>query len=258
MLMRPDGSGVRQIAECDNAAWAPDSKRLVCSRSVQPAGIFVVDLVGEVSQLTSVHDDHPVWSPDGTKIVFVRNETFPSRIMLMNRDGSGLKQLAGPGARPAGFPSWSPDGRWILLEVRREANREQVDLYKFRPDGMSSVRLTREPCVDGSSWSPTGREIAVVIERCGDWPGGIGTIRANGTGLRRLTKYVLGPPAVSQSAPVWSPKGTRLAYVRRIVNADDRGTNQIWVVNRDGTGKRRLTGSRLVQEVAWAPYSYSH
>ena len=46
----------------------------------------------------------------------------------------------------------------------------------------------------------------------------------------------LTPPERSAGYPSWSPDGQRLA-----LEVDDGGTTQVWVVNRDGSGLRRVT-----------------
>src|SRR5205085_8507750 len=60
------------------------------------------------------NDVDPAWSPDGSKIAFVRNFRFStpscSEIYEVNTDGSGLRQLAPtPRCRETGLV-WSPDG----------------------------------------------------------------------------------------------------------------------------------------------------
>jgi TolB protein len=69
------------------------------------------------------------------------------------------------------------------------------------------------------------------------------TIKANGTGLRRLT-----PPGSSVLTYQWSPDGRLIAYL-------DREHNRIGLVGPDGTGRRRLLvpGSRLDVGLSWSP-----
>ena len=57
----------------------------------------------------------PAWSPDGSKIVFVR---VGNKLWLMNADGSGVTQLT-DGRSRLSSPAWSPDGSKIVFVVDR-------------------------------------------------------------------------------------------------------------------------------------------
>jgi TolB protein len=70
-------------------------------------------------------------------------------------------------------------------------------------------------------------------------------IRANGTGLRRLTR----PGSWSDSAPAWSFDGKRIAFGRA-----DAGGWRIHVMNADGSGLRALTApASLADQPSWSP-----
>ena len=69
--------------------------------------------------------------------------------------------------------------------------------------------------------------------------GGIAVVRPDGRGMRKLSRNP------SDRSPAWSPDGRRLVFERR---------GQIYVINGDGTGLRRVT--RLLtdaREPAWSP-----
>ena len=62
-------------------------------------------------------DGFPAWSPDGTKIAFVRGDlrnpsTF--EIYVMNANGSNQTRLTNDGVID-GVPAWSPDGTKIVF-----------------------------------------------------------------------------------------------------------------------------------------------
>jgi len=68
---------------------------------------------------------------------------------------------------------------------------------------------------------------------------GIAVLRPDGRGLRRLTRDR------RDRSPAWSPNGRRLAFER---------AGRIYVVNRDGTGLRRVTARPTdARQPAWSP-----
>ena len=63
----------------------------------------------------------PVYSPDGTKILYPHDEYSPTfgctSLQVMNADGSGAQRLTDNPA-PDSEPDWSPDGRWIVFTAQ--------------------------------------------------------------------------------------------------------------------------------------------
>ncbi len=144
-------------------------------------------------------DSSPAWSPDGTKIAFMRSapgeQEGRSDIYVIQPDGTNLQRLTRD-AR-AGRPSWSPDGERIAFMSAR-SNRKQaydgdeLEIYVMDADGTNIQRLTHRPGADGHpDWSPDGSEI--VFNYLGEGNTGTGeehgiyVIGADGTNLRRLT-----------------------------------------------------------------------
>jgi Tol biopolymer transport system component len=74
------------------------------------------------------------------------------------------------------------------------------------------------------------------------------TNTADGSG-HRLTFT----PAVRELDPAWSPDGTRIAFASK---PDANTSSDIWVMNEDGSGRRRLTqsfGGPIDRQPAWSP-----
>jgi Tol biopolymer transport system component len=57
-------------------------------------------------------EEGPAWSPDGTKIVFAREQKTKGNydIYVMNADGTNQINLTNSSAQATG-PVWSPDGK---------------------------------------------------------------------------------------------------------------------------------------------------
>jgi dipeptidyl aminopeptidase/acylaminoacyl peptidase len=85
------------------STWRPDGRKLLFmsdrATATNPEGdfeLFVMDANGSnQTQITfnALDDEHPAWSPDGTRIVFVRDfdpiiGEFDEDILTMNADGS--------------------------------------------------------------------------------------------------------------------------------------------------------------------------
>ena len=102
-IVRPDGSGLRRLAEhvhspINRPAWSPDGNRIVfVAYGVLNRGdLFVVTVASdEVEQLTATPEDEkwPDWSPDGSRIVYSRGLLFERQIYSMAADGSDVRQL---------------------------------------------------------------------------------------------------------------------------------------------------------------------
>jgi serine/threonine protein kinase len=107
-----------------NAELSPDDKRIAVQKRDPKStndDIWVIDVIRGVSnRLTSnpAFDAFPVWSPDGTKILFQRGDVQRGGLYLALSNGAGSEEhiLKGP-ARPY---DWSADGRIIYAIDPRE------------------------------------------------------------------------------------------------------------------------------------------
>jgi Tol biopolymer transport system component len=123
-----------QIALLSSPEISPDCSSLVFSgqeSSRDDIGVFTAHLDGtNLQRLTSGSiDNTPTWSPDGSKIAFVRlapwrtlSPSFASnaavwyrgRVFVMNADGSEPNQISSA-TSPASRVAWSPDGSQLAV-----------------------------------------------------------------------------------------------------------------------------------------------
>lgn len=191
--------------------------------------IYVMNPDGTGKQnLTNNHgvaDYGPAWSPDGTKIAFVREfECGQSedcrRIFVMNADGTGQRQLTFESPENHNIfhysPAWSPDGTKIAY-TRLDQVGGSGGIFVIGPDeaGLGSQLI---PSGYDAHWSPDGTEIAFS-------GAGIKVADAN-------TGAVIDTLTDTGIMPCWSPDGSQIVFVR-----DDA----VWVMKVDGSEQRQLT-----------------
>ncbi|GAP06436.1 periplasmic component of the Tol biopolymer transport system [Anaerolinea thermolimosa] len=178
-------------------------------------------------------DTMPAWSPERCQVAYVRfTEEGHEDIFLMFADGSGIRRLTTSPAREI-FPDWSPDGRQISFISDQDGSR---NLYVMNADGTNQHQLTDKSSLaraDGGyvqwqQWSPDGEEIAFTFNPGKGQGTGIYVIHPDGSGLREI--------APGGHEPAWSPDGSKIYFL-----SNETGQVEIWVVNRDGSGRRQIS-----------------
>ncbi len=79
---------------------------------------------------------------------------------------------------------------------------------------------------------PNGKIAYVVNMGFPDYTSDIWVMDADGSNQTNITNT----PAVSEYAPIWSPDGTKIAYV-----VGENYISGVWVMNADGTGQFKLS-----------------
>jgi Tol biopolymer transport system component len=164
--VRDDGSGRRLLLNLRgrNHDWSPDRSRLAFSSVPGTSDIYTMEADGSgLRRLTdkSGDEDHPVWSPDGTRIAFDRSDHVGTDIYVMDAAGSKETQLTFTGAFN-GLPDWSPDGTRIAFYSTGWDG--DTAIYVAPVDSPYPVKVTadRSTAEGGPVWSPDGTRIAFV------------------------------------------------------------------------------------------------
>jgi Tol biopolymer transport system component len=209
----------------------------------------------------------PSWSPDGRFIAYYETGLLPgpgsgSRgINVMNADGTGRRHLCdcGDAGNPwDDGPSWSPDGTRVLFTALERGGG--IDMINV--DGSGRTRIINNGA-RGGRWSRDGERIVFTAGGSGPDAAGLSVIDRSGT-VHRLTvprPYVhtgATPPWMQVDAfPYWSPDGSRIVFSSNRDHLDDAsGHVELFVINPDGTGLRKLTSkpccaSRAIDRPSW-------
>ena len=137
--------------------WSSTNRVVWVSDRRGDDNLYMVDVsnpntVIELTLTFGVDELDPVFSPDGSKIAYVRDDfTGASPIWVMNVDGTGHTQLTN-GAEDED-PTWSPDGTRIAF-VRND------HIWIMNANGSGLTRLTTEGNNGSPAFSPDGTKLA--------------------------------------------------------------------------------------------------
>jgi TolB protein len=177
--------------------YSPDGNQIVFSMMLGGnSDIYVVPASGGLPRrLTYVPgiDTDASFSPDGSQIVFESDRGGSQQLYVMNADGTRQRRLTFGGGWYAA-PEWSPDGKLIAF-TRRSSDGRHIGV--IGADGSDEKLLTNAPADEGSSWSPSSREILFQRIDAGGRPA-LFRVALDGGAPRRVTTAQAG------SDPDWS------------------------------------------------------
>ena len=140
--------------------------------------------------------------------------------------------------------SWSPDGTKIAY------TSEPNSLRVMNADGTGKIQLvtfgggSEEAFIFGYGidWSPDSKNIAYM-----DY------IKHNNTTIWKMDVETSHKMKLASNAafPVWSPDGTKIAYAG--YESDDPFDSDLWVMNTDGSEKRKLAAFGYIPIISWSP-----
>jgi Tol biopolymer transport system component len=172
--------------------WSDDDSRLVFSgadeKGTQQVHAVGMDGTGFTRLTTGPAEHmHPMWSPRGDLIAFVRFApgSKSSHIMVMDTSGREQRQLTSDDTLHAN-PSWSPDGSWLIFRSDlgtphlRRLNVDTGEVFLYEPPGR------------GGDSSPIWSGHEIVFSSSSDWEdadalASIYRMSVTGENIQRLT-----------------------------------------------------------------------
>ena len=219
------GMDIRRLAPAlyGGWVWSPTDPQLAMILDstlivVDVSTVRTIDLGQVIGDVTSA----PVWSPDGTQILFGARGGSLYSVDVQSGTRSLLVRLPGENLDSMDEIEWSPDGAYIIVMNDLEPGGGR--LYVMEADG-SLVRILLENYEPGGlAWSPDGRSIAYVSDEAGARLWTVSPFGVDTTPVATATHI---------DAPAWSPDGSRIGFRGR--TADGPGW---YAVDADGRGPR--------------------
>ena len=243
----PDGSDAKRMTEPSAIKqmlnWSPDSRTLAYASD---AGEGLQDIwtvstnTGEATPLTmSGMQVWPRFSPDGSRILFVRFNEGSIESVVMPVEGGEPRPMGSGQNVDAEFGMWSPDATRIAFQSQKDA---RVTISVVASDGGGASTLTSDGFEFLVEWSPDGSELLYVSRRTG--LGDIWTIPSGGGTPRQITTDIR-----NDGSPTYSPDGAWIAYL-----SERGGQDDVWIVPSAGGESIRVTNDAAEESgLTWNP-----
>ncbi|MFL5671590.1 MAG: TolB family protein [Chloroflexota bacterium] len=246
-VVRPDGTGQRALLpdarySAFHPDWSPDGAQIAFDAATDEGfEIWAVNADGTNAAVIVKRSMDctvscgevalPAWSPDGSKIAFVRFQLGASglevAVIEVQDVASGDRQVVftAPSKTALNYPRWSSDGRSIVFEMTRYPDT-QINAGTARGSAIAVIDVTEKgakPVVltDWSmyatypDWRPRSDEILFSTYDLGEFqatdePSNLYTIKSDGSGLTALTTFGRAEQRATQ--PTWTPDGSRIIF----------------------------------------------
>ena len=200
-------------------------------------GVWSMRGDGEEATMLFAEALQPALSVDGKKLAYTRISTGIVVYDLTTGVARDVINHSG-----ADTPSFSPDGYrlayaeytvvtwWDVFSANSMVHIASVD-RAFNASALAGRR---------PAWSPTSN--LIVYEACEGTKCGLLLLNAD----NGHTRFLVGDSAGKAS---WSPDGQKITY-----STDADGDSEIWSINLDGTGAKKLTDNQSTDALAsWSP-----
>jgi Tol biopolymer transport system component len=255
-LVPARGGAERKVADgWAGVSWSADGKTLAVARVPNSGGIELLSLEsGARRRLTNAREDlHPVFSPNGKWIAFIRVLSDRGRgrdIFAVPANGGQPRRLTSDAEYITGA-TWTADSQEIVFSSPRD--RAQGSFWRVPVSGGASRPVSA--ALRDASFPSIARQGSRMAFTESGWDSNLHLYTGPGYpdgGARWRFDSRLGVVLSSgtEHTAVFSPDGGRFAFV-----SDRSGSNQIWVARRDGSEATQLTflGKETTGSPRWSP-----
>jgi tetratricopeptide (TPR) repeat protein len=211
---------------------------------------YIANVDGSGRRVVASEMHQPAFRPDGAWLALNGERSEHMNLFVVRPDGSGLKEISQN--LEDELPAWSPDGKSIVFSSRKHGDKQSrvyiIDevVYEggYKDPGRSLNFGPDDVRGEYPTWTADGRivysgcDITVSPARCGlfSMPAAPGVHP-----FKQLTENE------EDSAP--AAHGDKVAFMSNVA-----GNWEIYVMNLDGTGLKRLTNNSSIDGLpSWSP-----
>ncbi|HET9225698.1 MAG TPA: S41 family peptidase [Thermoanaerobaculia bacterium] len=156
-----------------------------------------------LTRSSDAHDKWARWSPDGSKIAFISDQSGEDEVWLVNQDGAGKpEQLTNGGKAMRYAPEWAPDGKRLAFSDKDG----KLYILSVADKKLTEIADNVYAGIRDYNWSPCGGHLAFSMTDPNQFRS-IWMWSADDGKVRRVTGELL-----HEVGPAWDPKGEYLYY----------------------------------------------
>ena len=259
--VNPDGTGLTQLTAgpAFNPDYSPNRKKIVFwryARNVPSADKRIILMNANGTMQTEIGVGYaPRFSPDGTKILFTRQDSLGfGHLWVMNADGSNPTQLT-PAQLHQYYGAWSGDGSMIVFSGGYPG--QPFEVFTVQANGANITQRTNcgaemKNCFLGDA-SPLASDLRFTYTKAPRvWSGNGDTIEIRAMKFDGSNDGLLLTDTEALNHPVmaFSSDGTRIVFNSAMTYGHH---GDLHVMHANGTGAQAITNfpATWVYGLAW-------
>ncbi len=154
---------------------------------------------------SNAHDRSPAWSPDGSKVAYISDQSGEEEIWVAAEDGlSKPVQLTTGGKAQRFGPTWSPDNSRIAFSDKDG----KLFVVRLADKNVTEVAHDRGSRIGDYTWAPIGNTLAWSMTDSDEVSSSVYVWQATEGKLHRVTTSTF-----NEFNPAWDPDGNYLYYL---------------------------------------------